>query len=193
VEAWEWLGLHTRERWVTWSSSRRESHLSFSIFSSTLENMGIPGSGKPMTMKCEKQQTNATETYCDANSKRGPTAGAFGPYCQCFLSTKSYVEQVGDQKGASRACLIRLLIILCWISCLWLLLFLFYLFVSFLNATWLILCKSQLVLIQIIASSNFCRYLCEFFCHSNSLCFPVYLTRKQKFHTRKWIPGLDTK
>ena len=39
----------SREKWVT-LASRRESYLSFSVLSS-LEKMGVPGSGKPMAMK----------------------------------------------------------------------------------------------------------------------------------------------
>jgi len=51
----------------------------------SLEKMGMPGSGKPAAMKrCEKQQSIVTETYCEVNSKRGPTAGAFGLGFCCF-------------------------------------------------------------------------------------------------------------
>ena len=39
----------SRGKQVTWAS-RRESYLSFSVLSS-LEKMGVPGSGKPMAMK----------------------------------------------------------------------------------------------------------------------------------------------
>jgi len=42
-------------KWVTWAS-RRESYLSFSVLSS-LEKMGVPGSGKPMAIRrCTNQQ-----------------------------------------------------------------------------------------------------------------------------------------
>jgi len=41
--------VENRGKWVT-LASRRESYLSFSILSS-LEKMGVPGSGKPMVMK----------------------------------------------------------------------------------------------------------------------------------------------
>jgi len=44
-----------------------------------LEKTGIPGSGKPTAIeRCRNQQSIVTETYCEVNSKRGPTAGAFG-------------------------------------------------------------------------------------------------------------------
>jgi len=48
----------------------------------------------------ENQQSILTETYGDDNSKKRPTAGAFGPYFSCLLSTKSHVEQAVHQKGS---------------------------------------------------------------------------------------------
>jgi len=36
--------------------------ISFSVLSS-LEKMGVPGSGKPTAMNSAKQQSNVTETY----------------------------------------------------------------------------------------------------------------------------------
>jgi len=41
--------------------------ISFSVLSS-LEKMGVPGSGKPTVMKSAKQQSKVKETYCEVNS-----------------------------------------------------------------------------------------------------------------------------
>jgi len=56
-EAWGQIGVLTFGKWATWVS-RRESCLSFSILSSTLEKMGLQGSGKPMVMRYYKIKKN---------------------------------------------------------------------------------------------------------------------------------------
>jgi len=93
-EAQGQLGAQTWRKWATWVS-RRESCLSFSVSSSTLEKKGHPRVREAYgNLIVQKQQSIVTETYCDDNSKRGPTSGTFGPGFCCFLSTKNYVEQV---------------------------------------------------------------------------------------------------
>jgi len=49
------------------------------------------GQGSLQQLKSAKEAINC-ETYCDDNSKREPTAGAFGPGFCYFLSTKGMIE-----------------------------------------------------------------------------------------------------